>query len=87
MATIEVKQRGASAKPDPLANWHQGDIIAMDGDPYIVARIEHQKYALVSIRDGNRWSEPPLEPGMTFPNDSGVACALLTDPAITITHS
>ena len=87
MATIEVKQRAPIAKPDPLADWHKGDIIMIDGTPYIVSSVGGGLYAPVSLTDGNIWCMP-REEGKAFVRPPSCRDALLLkDATITITHS
>lgn len=36
----------------------RGDIFLIRGNPYILAEVGVRTYALVSLIDGNRWTEP-----------------------------
>ena len=48
-------------------DYRFGCVIELDGlipnEPYILARIDCEKFALISLIDGNRWFEPQFFSG------------------------
>jgi len=35
-----------------------GDVVVINDEPYIVARVSYIKWQIISLRNGNRWTVP-----------------------------
>lgn len=58
MPVVEVIR---SKSPRVIEN---GDLIIIDDDPYMAVSVEFNKMKLISLVDGNRWSDLIVSPGL-----------------------